>query len=907
MKHLFLLLLLAAACARPEPLSIQGASAHWISSTQLVWDAPETASRFELRYSLVADIEVSDDGVTGGERLDIQPGGVPVDSLTDRYRHIQSWPVFRVDLDESVIKDALKGQLVAIAYDDAGNAIQATRVQTAGVIDELFAYDGVLGPQYGPNGITLTLWAPTAQSVSLNVYDADKNLTSTVQPESTAPAPGVYRFTLPRSADRAFYTYTVSAYHPENGLINNIEVTDPYSVSLSTDSKHSQLVDLSNDRSLKPAGWDALKKSLPRATDITLYEAHMRDFSIFDESVPAEHRGTYLAFTHANSTAMRHLKRLSDAGLSHLHLLPLNDIGSVIEDRSKRTDIQDESESGSLFEQFVRWADEDPTTERIQRPYSEPSRANGLSGKDGFNWGYDPVHFNVPEGSYSTEPDGPTRIRELRQMVGALHGIGLNVVVDVVYNHTYETGLRTTSVLDKIVPGYYYRSNPTSGAVETSTCCFNTAAEHVMMEKLIIDSVILWAKQYKIDSFRFDLMGHHPKSVLVRLREELAKLTLERDGVDGKNIYIYGEGWNFGEVADNRIFEQATQFNMGGTGIGNFNDRMRDGIRGGNFTDRGRFQGFTNGQFLFPNEEAGTDADAQKAALLEAADRIRVGLAGNLSTYIYQNRFGEIVNGRNEWIGYTLQPQETINYIDKHDNETFWDNTQTKLPNGFSMEDRVKVHLLSNAMINYGQGVPFFHMGTDILRSKSLDRNSYDSGDWFNRVDFTMETHNWGRGLPPVWDNSDRWDAMRGFLTNPNIQVTKKHMTDAHNGFLQQLRIRYLSPLFRLLDADDVHKRVAFHNTGPDQVPGLIVMSISDAACGGADLDPALDGILVVFNATLIDQVVMAPVTGLRVHPFSKGSESVDADGITVPALSAGVFVKPQRGARGEFVCNTRM
>lgn len=907
MKHLFLLLLLAASCARPEPLSIQGASAHWISSSQLVWDVPSTATRFELRYSLVADIDVSNEGVTGGEWVDITPGGIPIDSVTNRYRHIRNWPVFHVDVDEIVIKDALKGQLVAIAFDEAGEIVQATRVQTAGVIDEYYAFDGVLGPVYGPNTITLGLWAPTAQSVTLNMYDAQKSLKSTVQPESNGSASGVWRFSVPRSSDRAFYTYTVRAYHPENGLINQIEVTDPYSVSVSMDGKHSQLVDLANDRSLKPAGWDLLKKSLPRATDITLYEAHMRDFSIFDESVPAEHRGTYLAFTHANSTAMRHLKRLSDAGLSHLHLLPLNDIGSVIEDRSKRTDIQDVTESGSLFEQFTRWADEDPTTELIQRPYSEPTRANGLAVKDGFNWGYDPVHFNVPEGSYSTDPDGPKRIIELREMVAALHGIGLNVVVDVVYNHTYETGLRTTSVLDKIVPGYYYRYDAVSGDVETSTCCFNTAAENAMMEKLIIDSVILWAKQYKIDSFRFDLMGHHPKSVMIRLRQALAKLTLERDGVDGANIYIYGEGWNFGEVADNRIFEQATQFNMGGTGIGNFNDRMRDGIRGGNFTDRGRFQGFTNGQFLFPNEDAGTDAAAQKAALLEAADRIRVGLAGNLSTYIYENRFGEIVNGGNEWIGYTLQPQETINYIDKHDNETFWDNTQTKLPHGFSMDDRVKVHLLSNAMINYGQGVPFFHMGTDILRSKSLDRNSYDSGDWFNRVDFTMDTHNWGRGLPPVWDNGTRWDAMRPFLTNPNIKVTKEHMTAAHNGFLQQLRIRYLSPLFRLLDADDIHRRLAFHNTGPDQVPGLIVMTISDAPCGGVDLDPALDGILVVFNATQSSQNVTSPAAGLRVHPFSKGQETVDADVVTIPALSAGVFIKPQRGARGEFVCNTRM
>ncbi len=310
---------------------------------------------------------------------------------------------------------------------------------------------------------------------------------------------------------------------------------------------------------------------------------------------------------------------------------------------------------------------------------------------------------------------------------------------------------------------------------------------------------------------------------------------------------------------------------------------------------------------LFPNEDSGDDRASQKAALLDAADRIRVGLVGNLSTYMYENRFGEVVSGGNEWIGYTRQPQETINYIDKHDNETLWDNTQTKLPLTTSMDDRVNVHLLSNAMINYGQGVPFYQMGTDILRSKSLDRNSFDSGDWFNTVDFTLDTHNWAKGLPPAWDNQERWDAQKRFLSAQAIRVGKEHMRRAHQGFLEQLRIRYSTPLFRMIDAADIHRRIVFHNTGPDQIPGLIVMSISDAACGGDDMDPALDGLAVVFNATLENVTVDSPIASPSVHPFSTSGERVDGTRLVVRPLSAGVFVKAQRGARGEVACNARM
>lgn len=917
---------------------IDGAAAHWVSTGLILWDAPEEAVSYALYHSPDAAITVQDDGVTDGNRIDLEPGGTVDDTLADRIRHIADWPSFSLNEDEAVIREALRGQLVAVAFDEGGNPLEATSIQVHGVLDDLYYYEGKLGPIYHDDKIELNIWAPTAQSLTLSVYDDEKNRMEQVSALEEQPADGVWRFEGPRDWDRKFYRLTVDVYHRQTGQLEQFVVTDPYSVSLATDSRYSQFADLSGDESLKPDGWDDLIKELPTHTDITLYEAHMRDFSIADETVPEEHRGTYMAFIHNGvngadaSDGMRHLQRLSDAGLTHLHLLPINDIASIWESEEKRVDLHhpysdlcerleidglqekcDEYGETPIQEVFEEWANEDPITQKIQDTYYEDWPGEHFARYDGFNWGYDPFHFNTPQGSYSTDPDGTARILETRKMVQSLYDIGLNIVVDVVYNHTHATGDSQFSVLDKVVPDYYHRLNPHTGEVENSTCCPNTATEFKMMEKLIIDSVILWATEYKIDSFRFDLMGHHPRSGMQNLLDAIAELTVEEHGVDGGKIYIYGEGWNFGEVADNRIFDQATQFMTGGMGIGNFNDRIRDAIRGGFFAGSGRDQGFATGRYLFPNEEASANSGQELETLLDHADRIRVGMTGNLATYPYINKSGEEVDGSHDMIGYALNPQESVNYIDKHDNETLWDNTQAKLPFDLDMDERVRIHMLSNAFINYGQGIPFYQLGTDILRSKSMDRNSYDSGDWYNAVDFTLETHRWGTGLAPAWDNEELWNDHREFMSNENINVEKHHMELAHELFLEQLQIRYSSPLFRLPDAESVHKRVAFHNTGPDQIPGIIAMTISDGQCAGEPLDEDLDGVLVLFNADLESKSLDPGIEGLELHPLHRQSEdtvvkmtSIDGSTIVVPPLTAVVLLKPADGDQGEFVCNPR-
>lgn len=917
---------------------VQGAAAHWIAPDRLLWFADRGADRYELRFSANADISVTTAGVSGGDAIPLTPGADLTSAQSETWPHMADWPAFSLASDRNLAQQAIRGPVFAIAYDSEGNVTQATRVQVPGLIDSFFRFDGTLGPVYQGDDIVLRVWAPTAHSLSLSLYDDAKNEAGSVAGSYDAET-GVWTFTGPAAEwDRKFYRLAIRVWHHENGLINEYEVTDPYSVSLSTDSYFSQFADLAGDARLKPAGWHDIRKQQPRPVDISLYEAHVRDFSIFDQSVPELHRGTFMAFTHNGkggrslSNGMRHLIALQEAGLTHLHLLPVNDITTVIENRDERIDLDqpysrlceqmpDAEElkpycerfgDTPIYEAFKELAAEDPATTSIQLPYSIRGRYQSLARMDGFNWGYDPFHFNAVEGSYSTDPNGVQRIIEFREMVKALHEIGLKLVVDVVYNHTSAHGLERRSVLDRVVPGYYQRYDVVSGEIETSTCCPNTAAEHYMKERLLIDSVVFWAKYYKVDSFRFDLMGHHPREVMERLMDALAELTLEEHGVDGKNIYVYGEGWNFGEVADNRIFFQATQFNMNGTGIGNFNDRKRDGIRGRNFTDSGRFQGFTSGQYLFPNEDAGADRSQQRSDLLFQADQIRVGMAGNLRSYPFINRTGERVTGITDRIGYTDLPQETVNYIDKHDNETLWDNTQTKLPHDMSMDDRVRVHLLSLAFINYGQGVPFHQMGSDILRSKSLDRNSFDSGDWFNEVDFTLQTHNWGRGLPPSWDNERNWDRQREFLTNPVIRVEEAHMRLAHEVFRDQLRVRYSSPLFRLETAEEIKTRVMFHNTGPDQQPGIIAMTISDGRCAGPSLDPNLDGMLVIFNAHNEPQTFETGLRGMRLHDLLvSGADAVvktadiSADGtVSLPPLTAAVFVKPQGNMQGDFVCN---
>jgi len=457
-------------------------------------------------------------------------------------------------------------------------------------------------------------------------------------------------------------------------------------------------------------------------------------------------------------------------------------------------------------------------------------------------------------------------------------------------------------VLDRIVPGYYQRLNA-DGGVENSTCCANTATEHRMVEKLVADDLVHWARDYKVDGFRFDLMGHHMKSNLEHWRAALDSLTPARDGVDGPRVLMYGEGWDFGEVAGNKRGVNATQKNLAGTGIGTFNDRVRDAVRGGNpFNDR-REQGFATGLFTLPGDfNRGGDGD--RAKLLDLCDRIRVGLAGNLAAYAFTDRKGNANTGAGlGGTGYAALPREAVNYVEAHDNETLWDKIMLAAPATATLAQRVRMQLLALAVPALGEGIPFFHAGGELLRTKSMDADSYDSGDWFNRIDWSGRTNHWGMGLPGAEKNRDRWDIMRPLLARRDLAPGADELRLASGAFCDLLRVRRSSGLFRLRTAEDVRSRVRFLNTGPAQQPGLIVMTLSDAAGDLAAQGSPWKRIVVLFNSNPGEVTFRYPVLAqwtLALHPAQAGGADPVVKqarfdraqaAITVPGLTAAVFV----------------
>jgi pullulanase-type alpha-1,6-glucosidase len=434
--------------------------------------------------------------------------------------------------------------------------------------------------------------------------------------------------------------------------------------------------------------------------------------------------------------------------------------------------------------------------------------------------------------------------------------------------------------------------------VATSTCCANTAPEHAMMGKLVVDSVVTWAKQYKVDGFRFDLMGHHPKANILAVRKALDALTVRKDGVDGKKIILYGEGWNFGEIADDARFAQATQKNMAGTGIATFSDRARDAVRGGGpFDEDPGVQGFASGLYNEPgsSKSNGTPAE-QKARLLHYQDLIKVGLSGNLASYTFTDTRGRTVKGsevdyNGSPAGYAAAPGDALAYADAHDNESLYDALAYKLPRSVPAADRARMQVLAMATTALSQGPALSQAGTDLLRSKSLDRNSYDSGDWFNAVHWDCRDGNgFGRGLPPAADNRSKWPYAAPLLTAAALRPGCREISGASAAYRDLLRIRTGEPVFGLDTADAVQSALSFPLSGEDETPGVITMRLGD--------------LVVVLNATperASQRVDALAGTGYRLHdvqargldPVVKSASYARESGtFAVPARTVAVFEK---------------
>ncbi|GGM15720.1 alpha-dextran endo-1,6-alpha-glucosidase [Deinococcus aerophilus] len=840
-------------------------------------DFVQPGALLTLHTAQDASLKLTPAGVDGGTTLTLEAAGGLTPALKAKAPYLAGYTLLRVRAeDRGKIAAALRGQLAVSSVMPDGTVLDATGVQTAWALDDLYAYSGPLGVTWTGNMPTVRVWAPTAQDVKLRLSDADGGNEKTVP--MTRGENGVWTAAGDAGWKNRAYRFETRVFAPSTGKIETNLVTDPYSVGLTLNSTRSLLTDL-NDPAQKPTGWDTLKKpALRSVNDLSFYELHLRDFSAADRTVPAAQRGTYLAFTQSGSDGMKHLRALADAGLKAIHLLPTFDIATIDENKEAWKSV------GSDLSKFASNSEE------------QQKAVNAVRDADPYNWGYDPYHYMVPEGSYAVKPG--ERTREYRQMVMALNASGLRVIQDVVFNHTNAAGQAERSVLDKIVPGYYHRLN-VNGGVENSTCCSNTATEHTMMRRLMLDTLVLMAKAYKVDGFRFDLMGHHLVSDMAAARAALDALTVSKDGVDGKQIYLYGEGWDFGEVQGNKRGVNATQTNMYGQGIGTFNDRIRDAVRGGNPFGGLQEQGFATGLVGLPNGQPGnTDA----AKLLQLSDLIRVGLTGNLRDYKLTNAAGQTVTGAgikygDAPAGYAASPRESINYASAHDNQTLYDAVLLKAPLNATPAQRTRMQNLANSLILLGQGLPFSTSGDDLLRSKSFDTDSYNSGDWFNTIDWTGQTNGFGRGLPMAEKNGGNWDLYRPILGNAALKPSPADIQRAFDSYREFLRVRYSSDLFRMETAAQVQRGLTFLNTGPKQLPGVIAMKLSGAV---SPTNP-YKNIVVVFNgggkAVTLNDAALAGLK-LSLHPALAASSDpvvktskVSGNGVTVPGLTTAVFV----------------
>ena len=506
-----------------------------------------------------------------------------------------------------------------------------------------------LGYTYTPESTTFKVWAPSAEQVLLKLYSTGSFYEDGAQVLSIKQmlydaVTGVWSTTVDGDLNHIYYTYVIKT---ESGTH---ETQDVYAKAVGVNSQRSEVVNLLETN---PWGWENDHHVLPeKPNDAIIWEVHVRDFSNKIES--SQYKGKYLAFTerglvneHGQSVGVDYLVQL---GITHVHLLPVYDYATV-----------DES-----------------------NPDAE------------FNWGYDPKNYNVPEGSYSTDPyHGEVRIREFKQMVQALHEAGIGVVMDVVYNHTYDAN----SSFNRIVPYYYYRYTHTGANSSASGCGNDTASERYMYGKFMVDSTRYWVEEYKLDGLRFDLMGLHDVQTMQEV--EAAVHTVN------PNAIIYGEGWTMGATIDGSA--QANQTNISkivptGDAIGGiavFNDAIRDGLKGSVFDSAS--QGYISG-----------------ASKLNW-NKVLFGIKG----------------GQGVGIGWAVDNSMVINYMSAHDNNTLWDKLLLSNPNN-SDDERNRMNNLGAVINLISKGTPFWQAGEEMLRTKDGDENSYKSSDAINNINWSV-------------------------------------------------------------------------------------------------------------------------------------------------------------------------
>lgn len=575
-----------------------------------------------------------------------------------------------------------------------------------------------LGAVYSPKMTRFKVWAPEAESVKLNLYKQGEGDNLIEQHVMKKSVNGTYVFEKQGDCNGIYYTYTVVNHGEEQ------EAVDPYTKAAGVNGQCGMVINLAKTN---PQGFELDGYRNPEhITDAIIYEGSVRDFTM-DESSGVFHNGKFLGLTEANTTnhfgEATALDYISDLGITHVQILPAFDFETVDEKNQKAQ----------------------------------------------YNWGYDPDNYNVPEGSYAVSPyDGAVRIQEMKQMVLALHSRGIGVIMDVVFNHTYR---RDDSNLQKIVPDYYYRSDE-NGYTNGSGCGNEVASDRPMAQKLIVDSLIYWAKEYHIDGFRFDLMGVLDIDTMNVIAERLKEIR--------PDIYLYGEGWNGGpsSLAEEKRAFKASAKKM--PGIGMFNDDIRDTIKGSVFYDD--HLGFVNG---------GTHLE----------NALRYGITGAVA----HPQVDYDAYGSKPW---AKEPGQSINYVSCHDNYTLWDKLSVSCPEA-SEEKKKAMNRLCAVIVFTSQGVPFIQAGEEFLRSKPLPEkkgfaeNSYNMPDAVNSI---------------KWDNIHEYPDMIAYYKG--LMALRK----AHPVFRMQSEAEMTQNLCFLSDTPENVVAYLLKGKGADDTPENILV-----------------------------------------------------------------------------------
>lgn len=575
-----------------------------------------------------------------------------------------------------------------------------------------------LGAVYTPKMTRFKVWAPEAEAVKLNLYKEGEGDNLIERCTMKKSRNGIFTFERQGDCNGIYYTYTVVNHGDEQ------EAVDPYTKAAGVNGRRGMVINLEKTN---PQGFELDEYRNPEhITDAIIYEGSVRDFTM-DESSGVFHNGKFLGLTEANTTnhfgEATALDYISDLGITHVQILPAFDFETV-----------------------------DEKNQKVQ-----------------YNWGYDPDNYNVPEGSYAVNPyDGAVRVQEMKQMVLALHSRGIGVIMDVVFNHTYR---RDDSNLQKIVPGYYYRSDET-GYTNGSGCGNEVASDRPMVQKLIIDSLIYWAKEYHIDGFRFDLMGVLDIDTMNVIAERLKEIR--------PDIYLYGEGWNGGpsSLAEEKRAFKASAKKM--PGIGMFNDDIRDTIKGSVFYDD--HLGFVNG---------GTHLE----------NALRYGITGAVA----HPQVDYDAYGSKPW---AKEPGQSINYVSCHDNYTLWDKLSVSCPEA-SEEKKKAMNRLCAAIVFTSQGVPFIQAGEEFLRSKPLPEkkgfaeNSYNMPDAVNSI---------------KWDNMHEYPDMIAYYKG--LMALRK----AHPVFRMQSEAEMTQNLCFLSDTPENVVAYLLKGKGADDTPENILV-----------------------------------------------------------------------------------